>query len=50
MDNSQPGESSTENKNGQADGGMQIDSTAGATTAQISTKAADGDKAGLTDE
>lgn len=46
MDNSQP-ESSTENKNGAADGG-QIDS--GATTAKTSTKAADAEKSGLTDE
>ena len=49
MDNSQP-ESSTENKNGTADGGMQIESSRGATTAQTSTKAADGEKSGLTDE
>jgi len=40
MDSSQP-ESSTENKNGAADGGNQIDSNTGATTAQTSTKAAD---------
>lgn len=49
MDNSQP-ESSTENKNETADGGMQIDSSTGANTAQASTKAAEPEKASLTDE
>ena len=47
MENSQTG-SSTEQKNGTAEGAMQIDSSSGATAGE--TKPAEAQKVGLTDE